>query len=379
MAEKPTYEQLEKRILELDKESAMFSHKGKTQHLDENSFSQLFQWAPIPMAYATEKDGYVGTTWNANWYKTFGYPEDMAHGRSGHEIGLWVRSQDRHRLIEMANQQNYVTDFEVVLRCHDGSLRHCSLSGRFIDNPGSRLLMVVYQDITERKQAEEEKARLEEAFHKEKETLAMILQRTPHGISLVDNDGKYVYLNPYYTKITGYTLEDIPSKQEWFKKAYPDENYRRKIIEAWNKDTLEGELGKIREFKIKCKNGDTKHIEFRSAFLEDKKISVLTDITSRKESEKVVREKDRLQGVLEVSGAVCHEMNQPLMSALGYFDLIMLDMPEDDANYPRICKIQTQLERISDITKKLMKISRYQTRDYLDGKIYDFGTPKPKY
>jgi PAS domain S-box-containing protein len=236
--------------------------------------------------------------------------------------------------------------------------------------------MVVYHDITERKQAEEEKAKLEEAFHKEKETLSMILERTPHGISLVDNDGKYVYLNPYYTKITGYTLEDIPSKEEWFKKAYPDKNYRNGIIETWNNDTLEGELGKIREFKIKCKNGDTKHIEFRSAFLKDKKISVLTDITLRKESEKIVREKDRLQGVLEVSGAVCHEMSQPLMSTLGYFDLIMLDMPVDDINYSRICKIQTQLERMSDITKKLMKISRYQTKDYLDGRIYDFGTSK---
>lgn len=59
---------------------------------------------------------------------------------------------------------------------------------------------------------------MEEAFRKEKETLSMILERTPHGISLVDNDGKYLYLNPYYTKITGYTLEDIPSREEWFKK-----------------------------------------------------------------------------------------------------------------------------------------------------------------
>jgi PAS domain S-box-containing protein len=232
-------------------------------------------------------------------------------------------------------------------------------------------------ELTERKRTEEERAKLEKAFHKEKETLSMILERTPHGISLVDNDGKYLYLNPYYTKITGYTLEDIPSKEEWFEKAYPNENYRKEIIEAWNKDILEGELEKIREFKIKCKNGDTKYIEFRSAFLKDKKISVLTDVTSRKESEKIVREKDRLQGVLELSGAVSHEMSQPLMSVLGYFDLILLDMPADDPNYSRICKIQTQLERMSYITKKLMEISRYQTKDYLDGRIYDLaGTSK---
>jgi len=77
----------------------------------------------------------------------------------------------------------------------------------------------------------------------------MILERTPHGISLVDNDGKYLFVNPYFTKITGYTLEDIPSKEEWFEKAYSDENYRKEVTDAWKKDFLHEGTGKIREFK----------------------------------------------------------------------------------------------------------------------------------
>jgi signal transduction histidine kinase len=102
----------------------------------------------------------------------------------------------------------------------------------------------------------------------------------------------------------------------------------------------------------------------------------LTDISQRIESENVRREKDRLQGVLELSGAVCHEMNQPLMSISGYFELIMLDMPEHDPNCPRIRKIQSQLERMADITKKLMQISRYRTKDYLNVKIVDINGPQ---
>jgi len=104
----------------------------------------------------------------------------------------------------------------------------------------------------------------------------------------------------------------------------------------------------------------------------------LTDVTLRKESENMLREKDRLQGVLELSGAVCHELNQPLMSAFGYTDLLLMDMPENDPIRPRINKIQTQLERISNITKKMMHISRYKTKDYLNEKILDFtGASKP--
>jgi PAS domain S-box-containing protein len=102
-------------------------------------------------------------------------------------------------------------------------------------------------------------------------------------------------------------------------------------------------------------------------------IFAVADISDRKASEQVLREKDRLQGILELSGAVSHEMNQPLMSALGYFDLILLDMLEDDPNFHRIDKIEIQLERMSNITKKLMKISRYQTKEYLNGQILDLS------
>jgi PAS domain S-box-containing protein len=211
----------------------------------------------------------------------------------------------------------------------------------------------------------------ERAAQKEKEILSMILESTPHGITLIDRDDQYLYVNPYFTKITGYTLADIPDKQTWFQKAYPDPDYRQQIIDTWETDIpVEGKVH-VREFKITCRDGQIKDIEFRSSFALDKKISVLTDITQRKEAEAIRREKDRLQGVLELSGAVCHEMNQPLMSISGYFDLILLDMPETDPHYPRIKKIQAQLERMAGITQKMMRISRYRTKDYLNGKILD--------
>lgn len=217
------------------------------------------------------------------------------------------------------------------------------------------------------------KIHAERAVQKEKEVLSLILESTPHGITLIDKNDQYLYVNPYFTKITGYTLADIPDKQAWFEKAYPDPTYRQHVVAAWKDDIpIEGRVH-IREFKIMCKDQQVKDIEFRSTFTSEKKISVLTDITRRKGAENVRREKDRLQGVLELSGAVCHEMNQPLMSIFGYFELMMLDMPETHPNYPRIKKIQVQLERMADITKKMMKISRYRTKDYLDGKILDIN------
>ncbi len=230
----------------------------------------------------------------------------------------------------------------------------------------NRILHVILRDISHRKQ--EETAR-----QKEKETLVTILESTPHGIAMIDNSGQYLYINSYFTKITGYTLKDIPTKEDWFKKAYPDRDHRKKASRDWGNDSNHPGHGKNRDFKIKCKNDQFKYIEFRSTFLKGLSISVLTDVTSRKQSEEMIREKDRLQGVLELSGAVCHEMNQPLMSIQGYFDLILMDISQDNPLYSKIDKIQVQIDRLANITKKLMEISRYETKDYLKEKIVDLA------
>jgi len=44
-------------------------------------------------------------------------------------------------------------------------------------------------------------------------------------------------------------------------------------------------------------------------------------------------EKEKFQGVLEMAGAVCHEINQPLMVISGYSELLQLDMSENDSQF----------------------------------------------
>jgi signal transduction histidine kinase len=53
-------------------------------------------------------------------------------------------------------------------------------------------------------------------------------------------------------------------------------------------------------------------------------------------------QRERLQGVFEMAGAVCHELNQPLMAISGYTDLLAMKVPKNDTNYEKVVKIQTQ-------------------------------------
>ncbi len=108
------------------------------------------------------------------------------------------------------------------------------------------------------------------------------------------------------------------------------------------------------------------------------KIELLARINSALTHKKLVErliEKEKLEGVMEMAGAVCHEMNQPLQVVSGYSELLLMDIPPDSPAYGNVKKIKAQVGRMREITRKLMCITRYETRPYIkETKIIDIDT-----
>jgi nitrogen fixation/metabolism regulation signal transduction histidine kinase len=88
------------------------------------------------------------------------------------------------------------------------------------------------------------------------------------------------------------------------------------------------------------------------------------DITDLKKTERVFT-------AIETAGGICHEMNQPLQVILGNLELLKLKIGEDDPNIKLINTILSQTEKIGMITKKLTHITRYETKKYVKGTIFD--------
>ncbi len=100
--------------------------------------------------------------------------------------------------------------------------------------------------------------------------------------------------------------------------------------------------------------------------------AVNTEITRKEQLERERRKREKLQGVLEMAGAVCHELNQPLMTISGYCELILSNMSEEDPHYSLITTIKDQSDRIGKLTYRIGRITKYRTKDYVsDGKIID--------
>jgi len=107
-------------------------------------------------------------------------------------------------------------------------------------------------------------------------------------------------------------------------------------------------------------------------------VSTLRDISSQQQAEEAARDSERFQGALELAGAVCHDMNQPLMAINGYAELLLMDSPDDSAIADKLKKISRQVAKMGEITQKLMRVTRYKTKMYMDQQIIDIDKSSEK-
>jgi len=148
-------------------------------------------------------------------------------------------------------------------------------------------ILFIAREISEKKQAQE-------SIQSERNLLKGLLDNLMLGIIVWDKKGNLIHANKGFETLTGYTTDDIQNIDEWFLIVYPDSEYRTKVIADWHSSSLPL-TDAIREYRVKCKNGSFKDIEFRGIFLSDGSAIVsLADISERKTTEQKLFRKDNL-------------------------------------------------------------------------------------
>ncbi|MBF0390960.1 MAG: response regulator [Desulfamplus sp.] len=219
-----------------------------------------------------------------------------------------------------------------------------------------------------------ERRKIEEELRESYLWLNRVFNALEEAVIILNPDRVVIDANPAAEKIFGYTREEL--KQQSCEIFHVDYNH---FVEFKNKTALAFEKGETInfEYRAKRKNGTIFPSEHSVALLKTSSqksigmVSVVRDLTEKKKAEEQLRESEKLKTVLEITGAVCHEMNQPLMAISGYSELALMDIPTNNPAQKKLKKIQKQVERMAEITKKLMRISRYRTKDYPDCKIVD--------
>jgi two-component system cell cycle sensor histidine kinase/response regulator CckA len=240
-------------------------------------------------------------------------------------------------------------------RHKDGSWRWIESSLRnLLDEPSVHSVVVNFHDITDRKMAEE-------ALDSERLRFQTLANNAPFGMIMEDKTGRITYINPMFRKLFGYTLEDIPDGKTWFRKAFPDDDYRHKVIALWLEALKDTSCGQPQAsvFTVITKDGTKKEINFIPVQLSSGEYFIsCEDITDRKRLEAQLFQSQKMEAIGTLAGGIAHDFNNLLMSILGHTSLMLMDTDAHDPNYEKLRVIEGQVQSGAGLTKQLLGFAR---------------------
>ncbi len=255
----------------------------------EEKYRDIFD-KTVEGIYRTTPIGYFDIL-NPAFARICGYasPEEMMERVTDIADQLYANPEDRLRFQKLIAVEGEVKDFEVQFKHPTKGLVWVSIHSKAIhDEQGNiRYYDGTIEDITERKQAEEELRRSEENFRHS-------LDDSPMGVRIVTVEGETIYANRAILDIYGYdSMEDLkttPVEKRYTPESHADFLIRREKRQQGVDVPSEYTINIIR------KDGEIRHLQvFRKEILWDgeRQFQVLyNDITDRKRVEDALRESE---------------------------------------------------------------------------------------
>lgn len=286
------------------KETARSPVKEKTKKTAKQNLLQALKESEERLQFALEGSNEGIWDWNVQtgevffskqWKEMLGFQE---HEISNHldEWSKRVHPDDMNSvMIAIEKHFSGKTPFYVYehrVQCKDGTYKWILDRGKIVSRTedGKPLRMVgTHADITEQK-------RLQETLYGERKRFQTIADSAPFGLIMIDSRNEYTYVNPKFTELFGYELEDIPDGRTWFRKAFPDKDRRHEAIKTWINDFAALNRGEVetRIFTVRCKDGAEKIAAFASVRIESGEYVVtFMDITDRIRAEKALQENEK--------------------------------------------------------------------------------------
>jgi PAS domain S-box-containing protein len=209
--------------------------------------------------------------------------------------------------------------FETQHCCNDGSLKDVEVFASKVIISGKDYIYSIVNDISSRKQAEQQNRLLSKSF-----------EQSPVGIMVTDQHGRIEYVNPRFTKITGHNLQEIKDKKQWFLYSgkYSDETYS----EMW--ETVLSGKDWTGELEVKRKNGEHYWENVSISPVKNEKrqithvITICEDITSKhKQWEELSEAKAKIEAADKLKASlinnISNEVRTPLNGIIGFADMLV--------------------------------------------------------
>ena len=343
-----------------------------------------FSAEQLPLSYqALDSDGLILEV-NRVWSDLMGYSRDEVVGKW---FGHFLDAEGVHAFTETFpcfKDQGTVHGVKLRMIRKNGEVMDISLDGKVSYYPDGRFRQThcIFYDVTER-------IRQEEMLKENERRVSQIIEGSPVPMFVLNTRHEVTHWNKACSMLTGVDAGDILGSTEAWRAFYdkPTTILADYLVGETSREELDARFGSrvvrsdllrdafaVEDFFPRLGESG-KWLYFTSASIRDGKgdvigaIETCLDLTDKKRATEEQLYREKLQGVLEMAGAVCHELNQPLMIISGYAELMHLHLADkrDDPLYDKTLKIKNAVARLAKITARIKAVTRYETLDYMDG------------
>ena len=301
---------------------------------------------------------------NRRFVEMFEY--DTSDEIIGKPVTIVAHPDDVEKLISINNRRQrnepVPSRYEFKGITKKGKTIFIEVSAAVIPSRGIFVYLVYLRDITERKQAEE-------TLRNERNRFRILSDNAPFGITMIDPQGAFTYINPKFKELFGYDLNDVPNGREWIKKAFPDPVYRKTVVTAWTNDIKYSKPGHklfSRTFDVTCKDQTSKTINFIPVQLATgEHILTCEDITERIQAhEALIQSRNELEKLnrakTKAVNHVSHELKTPLSVIQGNIRILKRKLEHMEQPFQTMTglleSLERNLERLLNISKETDRI-----------------------
>ena len=316
----------------------------------EEKFALAFASSPDAVNITRLDDGKFVET-NKGFTALTGFTREDIAGKTALELNVWHNPLDRQRMVEEVLTHGCCENLEAVFRRKDGSLGVGLLSARplLLDNVPH--LIAITRDITGRKQAE---AKLER--------LKVAIEQVGEVIVITDPEGAIQYANPAFTRVTGYTIDEVLLQNPRLLKS--GEHDQAFYQELW-RTIASGQTWSGRLVNRK-KDGTFYTEEATISPVFDPQgdivnfVAIKRDITAHLKLEAQYLQAQKMESVGRLTGGVAHDFNNILAVIIGYAEMALEKTDPSQMVRANLEKIHEAALRSADIIRQLLAFSRKQ-------------------
>ncbi len=363
MTRKPTYEELEAQVRALSLELAAYRNQDNTiVRLLSEEFKQLADRSQDAI-YQFDIESQTFSFFNKLFLSLYSTEKDGTKVLSPQSVLMHIHPDDRKKVkaawAKSLEPSNTKGDIEYRLLTADGAIRVMHDRWTVVRDPDGTPVAIegFIRDNTWRYQLEKE--------------LEMSLQNSPIG-GYIAQDGRFKYVNPEFMRITGYGKEELIDTEPLHivQPAHRDRVKESCIL------MLKGIRHAPYEFLISDKKGNPKWILETATSIQYRgkraAMCYFMDISESKQAAKERLEKEKLLSVLEIAGAVGHELNNPLQVVLTCTEKLAPSADADQRQTRLYDLLRKNIEAMQRIVHKFNNITQYITKEYVGGgKIID--------